>query len=219
MAIVTEYKINDVLQLTSPPELVSNFTLNSSGRLISYEYVNGSNYAILEDDTATADGYLIIDMVTEIGKEYVVSVLPDIVSTPLQSYYKNRVVIDAVQIPLSNQGTILKQELTFVATEVITPLYVYAADVTITYSNISLKEVAQLITPPAPDPAVKMVLSDTAVIGYPDVVDRTQCTFKVLTQLTTEEEDTAEYDAWLACSPILLDGGVVLTDDDETLTD
>ncbi len=70
-----------------------------------------------------------------------------------------------------------------------------------------------------PDPDTYIVLDDTASIGYPDVVDRTQCTFKVITQLTTTEEDTAEYDAWLACSPILLDGGVVLTDDDEILTD
>ena len=204
------YLINNVLQLTSPPELVSQFVLNSSGRLLSYSYINGDTQATLEDDTATADGYLIIDMVTAIGKEYVVSVLPDVVSTPLQSYYKNRVVIDTVQIPLSNQGTTLKQELTFIATEAITPLYLYAADVTITYSEISLKEKAVNISPPLPDPSTYIVLGDVAVIGNPDTVDRTECQFMVHTDVTTTEEDLADYDEYMAC---VLNGEVGMVDD------
>ena len=54
-----------------------------------------------------------------------------------------------------------------------------------------------------------MVLDDVAILGYPDIVDRTQCTFKVITQLTTEEEDTDEYENWLICNPDI----TVLTDD------
>jgi len=122
-------------------ELVSSFTLQDSGRLTSYDYNNGDNHATLVDDLATADGYLIIDTVTEIGKTYLISVKPSVVSIPTQSYYKNRVVITAEQIPLSNQGTVKIQDLTFVAKETVTPLYLYTNDLEITYSNISMKEV------------------------------------------------------------------------------
>ena len=62
-----------------------------------------------------------------------------------------------------------------------------------------------------------MVLDDTACIGYPDVVDRTNCVFKVITEITDDAEDTAEFDAWVACNPALVTvDGIVLTTDDGT---
>jgi len=125
------------------PDLVALFTLDTAGRLLSYSYNDGENHATLEDDPASAAGYLIINMVTEIDKDYIVSVQPDVVNTPSQSYYRNRILISGEQTPLSNQGTDLKQELTFKATEAITPLYLYAENVLITYSDISLRATHQ----------------------------------------------------------------------------
>ena len=50
-------------------------------------------------------------------------------------------------------------------------------------------------------------------VYFSDTVDRTQCTFKVITKLTTEEEDTDEYEKWLICNPDI----TVLTDDNGAL--
>ena len=85
--------------------------------------------------------------------------------------------------------------------------------------EFKINDVVQSYNPGVPDPDVRMVLDDEAIIGFKDTITRTNCVFKAITEITDDAEDTAEYDAWLACSPILLDGDVVLTDDDEILTD
>jgi len=56
------------------------------------------------------------------------------------------------------------------------------------------------VSTPMPDSNTIMVLDDTTCIGYPDVVDRTNCVFKVYTEEITDAEDTAEYDAWVICN-------------------
>ncbi len=62
-----------------------------------------------------------------------------------------------------------------------------------------------------PDPTKAMVLDDIACIGYPDVVDRTGCQFKVYTDITTEEEDTADFEEYMNC---MLGGATALVDED-----
>ncbi len=68
------------------------------------------------------------------------------------------------------------------------------------FDNVSIKAIALGTTPSMPDSSTKIVLDDVAVLGYPDIVDRTNCVFKVITEITDDAEDTAEYDAWVTCS-------------------
>jgi len=71
-----------------------------------------------------------------------------------------------------------------------------------------IDNVLQAYTQTPPDPTKDMVLDDEACIGYVDIVDRTGCSFKIYTDVTTEEEDTADFEEFLIC------GGYALTDDE-----
>jgi len=138
-ALFDTFSIKEVTYSTGS-QLSSYFTFNSAGRLLSYTYTDGDSKAILEDDTASADGYMIIDMKTVVGKKYVVSVIPDVVSIPTQSYYRNRILLSGAQTQISNPGLVAKQEYTFVAEETTTPLYLYTDGKLITYEQLSLRE-------------------------------------------------------------------------------
>jgi hypothetical protein len=83
-----------------------------------------------------------------------------------------------------------------------------------------INDVLQGYSPAMPDTGSLVELDDVAVLGYPDVVDRTTCIFKVITEITDDAEDTAEFDAWVACNPALVtvDGIVLTTDDGIPLT-
>ena len=63
-----------------------------------------------------------------------------------------------------------------------------------------IDNVLQAYTQTPPDPTKDMVLDDEACIGYKDIVDRTNCQFKVYTDLTTEEEDTADFEEFQLCA-------------------
>ena len=105
----------------------------------------------------------------------------------------------------------LKQELTFKATEVITPLYLYATNVLITYSDISLKEVVkpQAVTPP--DPTKVLLYNEIACLGHPDNVTLHHATVEGHTTINTPKEIQDAYDTWVSENYALLtDSGDVL---------
>lgn len=69
-----------------------------------------------------------------------------------------------------------------------------------TDGTYKINNTLQGYTPTAPAPDTVMVLDETACIGYPDSVDRTKCKFKVITEATTNAEDTAEYNDYTNCN-------------------
>ena len=72
--------------------------------------------------------------------------------------------------------------------------------------------VLQSYNPEVPNPDNVIILDSVSVIGYPDIVDRTNCQFKVYTDLTTEEEDTADYEEYMNC---MLGGATALVDTED----
>jgi len=70
-----------------------------------------------------------------------------------------------------------------------------------------------------PDSTTNIRLNKIATIGEPDIVDTTDCLFRVFDKLTTDTEDTDDYQAWLGCNAVILtdDYGLVLTDSDDKI--
>ena len=86
-----------------------------------------------------------------------------------------------------------------------------------------VNDVLQGYTPTPPDKEIKMVLDDEACLGFADVVDRTQCTFKVITELIDDTERTQIYEDYLACHPtitVLVDssGFFLINNDNKYIT-
>ena len=54
--------------------------------------------------------------------------------------------------------------------------------------------------PGVPDPTKVMILDAEACIGYADIVDRTGCSFKIYTDITTTEEDLADFEEFQLCA-------------------
>ena len=98
-------------------DLVGSATYNTSSRVTSYTYTNGSSTVGIDDDEASEDGYVGLNMngLTS-GKVYTVTMIGDQTFTPTTGY-TNFVQIDGVStnVPSSVQGTTQTQSITFTA--------------------------------------------------------------------------------------------------------